>query len=72
MKKAIGLLTLYDELKSEEGVKKENFMNETGISLSSFRRYLRNISDYLLPRGYFVRYNRKTAVYRVIAQVKAG
>ena len=69
MKKAIGLLTLYDELKSEKGLKKDEFLEKTGISLSSFRRYLKNVSEYLLPLGYFVRYNKKLAVYRIIARV---
>ena len=47
MKKSIAILQLYDALKSKKGVNLATFVDRNDISVSTFRRYLSDINDYL-------------------------
>lgn len=47
MKKCLIILALYDDLRSPQGVSLTNFIQNYGISVSSFRRYINDINCYL-------------------------
>ena len=66
MKKSVIILEMYEALKTEQGLRKEDFTErENGLSVSAFRRYIADIKEFLHPQQKLV-YSRKESVYRAV------